>query len=297
MKQVSFHQPVLLKKSLKYLNIKPGEKYIDATLGGGGHTLAILKSGGHTLSIDCDPEAIQAARKALSHACPPRTSRCRVLPSWRLIQENFVHLKTIAHQNGFKKVAGILFDLGVSTHQLKTSRRGFSFNSEEPLDMRMDPSLTVTAADLINGLHEKELSELFEKLGDEHDKRIAAAICQARKIEPIKTCQQLTEIIVKAKKIRAGRINPATRCFQALRIAINDELNNLKKALPQALTLLKPKGRLVIISFHSGEDRIVKQFFKKNKMKILTKKPVQPSESEIKNNPASRSAKLRAAEK
>ena len=294
-----FHKPALLKEVIEYLNIKPGEKYIDATVGGGGHTEAILKRGGKVLGIDCDPEAIKAARRYLSQACPVPKFR-DVGVSWCLVRENFAHLKEVAEEKGFAQVAGIFFDLGVSSYQLETPERGFSFEAETFLDMRMDPSLKVTAADLINGLNKGELDELFSKLAQEkYSRRLAGAICRARRIAPIRTCRQLTEIVVKVKPRKKGGRHPATNCFLALRIAVNDELNNLKRALPQALALLKIKGRLVIISFHSGEDRIVKNFLKKNKdrLKILTKKPVRPTEREIKANPRSRSAKLRAGEK
>lgn len=291
-----FHKPVLLKEAISFLDIKSGEKYIDATVGGGGHSEAILKAQGEVLGIDCDPEAIQAAGEYLSSACPDT--------SWQLAQGNFAELKEIAVAHGFERVAGVFFDLGASSYQLETAKRGFSFNLEGPLDMRMDPSLEVTAADLINGLNKGELDELFSKLGEEHySRRIARSICRARKIAPITTCNQLVEIIVKSRPRRGrfDRVHPATRCFQALRIAVNDELNNLKKVLPQALELLKPGGRLVVISFHSLEDRIVKNFLKsaagEGKLHILTKKPIRPTIKEINANPRSRSAKLRAGEK
>lgn len=291
-----FHKPVLLKETTKYLAVRKGEKYIDTTIGGGGHSEAILKLGGKILGIDCDPEAIKAAGRYLSTACPNT--------SWRLVQGNFVHLKSLAKENNFTQVAGVLFDLGVSTYQLGTPKRGFSFNLEGPLDMRMDPGLSVTAADLVNGLNKGELDKLFSKLSQEyHSRRIAEAICCARRLKPIKTVKELAEIIVKAKPKRSKfvRLHPATRCFQALRIAVNDELNYLKKALPQALDLLKLDGRLAVISFHSGEDRVVKQFFRKKneakELQILTKKPVRPTLKEVGQNPRSRSAKLRAGEK
>lgn len=306
---VRFHKPVLLKETINFLEIIQGEKYIDVTVGGGGHSEAILKNGGKILGIDCDPEAIQAARRYLSTACPPAKnsqSECLGGPnaSWRLVQGNFVHLKKIAQENNFTKVAGVLFDLGVSSYQLETPGRGFSFNLEGPLDMRMDPNLSVTAADLVNGLNKGELDELFSKLGQEHySRRVAEAICRARKIAPVTTCNQLAKIILEARPRRGklDRTHPATRCFQALRIAVNDELNNLRKALPQALDLLRVGGRLVVISFHSGEDRIVKQFFQKKvksgELRILTKKPVRPTPEEVNQNPRSRSGKLRAGEK
>lgn len=292
-----FHEPVLLPEVIKYLKVEIGKKYIDATVGGGGHSKAILQFRGILLAIDCDPEAIKAARDYLASACPSGKHQ-----AWRLVRGNFKDIYQIAKKEGFLNVSGILFDLGVSSHQFDKAERGFSFNAEAPLDMRMDPNLKVTAADLINGLNKGELDELFSKLGQEHYSRcIADAICRARRIKPIKTGDELAEIIVKAKRGRFDRVHPATRCFQALRIAVNDELNNLRKALPQAVRLLEGGGRLLVISFHSGEDRIVKQFFKdkkeNNELKIITKKPIRPTIEEIRINPRSRSAKMRVAEK
>ena len=290
-----FHKPVLLKEAIEFLAVKPGEKYIDVTVGGGGHSEAILKAGGIILGIDCDPEAIKSAREYLSSACPNT--------SWQLARGNFKDLKDIAIAHGFTPVAGVLFDLGVSSYQLETPRRGFSFNLEGPPDMRMDPDLKVTAADLVNGLTENELAEIFLKFGEERfSRRIARAICRARKIRPITTTNELAEVILRARPRRGkfDRTHPATRCFQALRIVVNDELNNLKAALPQTLEILKPGGRLIVISFHSLEDRIVKNFLKlaanEGKLQILTKKPIRPTNEEVKLNPRSRSAKLRAGE-
>jgi len=298
-----FHRPVLLKETMEWLSVRAGEQYIDATVGGGGHTKEILKLKGRVLGIDCDPEAIEAAREALLVACPtPRHRGSK--PSWQLVQGGFASLGEIARRQGFSQVAGILFDLGVSTNQLESPQRGFSFKADHSLDMRMDPELAVTAADLVNGLTKKELKKLFFELGGEQQAAVVAkAIVNARRFNPIKTGRELAEIIVRAKKekIKKGKIHPATRCFQALRIAVNDELNNLRKALPQALVLLKPTGRLVVISFHSGEDKIVKGFLREmeaeKKIHILTKKPVCPSRREVSQNPRSRSAKLRAGEK
>lgn len=294
-----FHEPVLLKEVVRHLKVEKGKKYVDATAGGGGHTEAILKLSGKILAIDCDPEAIIAARNCLASACPPGKHHF-----WRLVSGNFRDLYQIAKKENFLSVSGVLFDLGVSSRQLEGGERGFSFESNAPLDMRMDPRLKVTAADLVNGLNKGELNELFSKIGQEHySRRFAKAICRARDLKPIRTAKELAEIITQAlpAKRRKSKLHPATRCFLALRIAINDELNNLKKALPQALRLLKPRGRLVAISFHSGEDRIVKQFFKnqekKGKLKIITKKPIRPTLEEIKRNPRSRSAKLRAGAK
>lgn len=290
------HIPVLLKEVIKFLAVKPNKLYIDTTVGGGGHSEAIIKKRGRVLGIDMDPKALEMARKRLASACPPG--------AFALAHGNFANLAEIAKKEGFKPVSGILFDLGISTYQLEDPSRGFSFGAEAPLDMRMDPNLKVTAKDLINVLNEGELYELFTKLGEEHYSRpIARAICRARRIKPIETCNQLVQIILRARPKRGqyDRTHPATRVFQALRIAVNDELNNLKEALPQAVDLLEPGGRLVVLSFHSLEDRIVKNFFKegseKGTLKILTKKPIRPTREEVEKNPRARSGKLRAAEK
>ncbi|MGB9911178.1 MAG: 16S rRNA (cytosine(1402)-N(4))-methyltransferase RsmH [Microgenomates group bacterium] len=300
-----FHKPVLLNKVIELLVVKKGGKYIDATVGGGGYALEIVKRGGKILGIDCDPEAIQAAGENLSLACPPLKQEkfaSRVNSSWRLVRGNFREIKKIAQKEGFGRVEGIIFDLGVSWHQLEEGRRGFSFRKEGPLDMRMDPSLKITAGDLVNNLSENELTKIFLKFGEEkRARRIAEAICRARQLKPITTTQELVEIILRALPKGKRKKHPARKCFQALRITVNNELENLKEALPQAEDLLKPGGRLLIISFHSLEDRIVKNFFneefKKGKLKILTKKPIRPTEEEKKENPKSRSAKLRVAEK
>lgn len=274
MNGTNYHVPVLLNEALEYLKIEPGEKYIDGTYGGGGHTRGIEKNGGIVLGIDQDPE------------------------SYAPVHGNFAHLKNIAQKAGFDFVAGILFDLGVSSHQLETDYRGFSFNKEGRLDMRMDPvNQTVTAADLVNAGGEKELANLFWKFGEElASRQIAAAIVAAR---PVETTNQLAKIILSVRHRTEGdRTHPATRVFQALRLAVNSELEALEEALPQAVELLKPGGRMVIISFHSLEDRIVKNFMRANRnLKVLTDKPVTPTDEEVINNARARSGKLRAAEK
>lgn len=263
-----YHIPVLLNEVLEALNVKPGEKYIDCTYGGGGHFLGIEKAGGIVLGIDQDPEA-----KAPVHG-------------------NFAHLKNIAQEHGFDPVSGILFDLGVSSHQLETDYRGFSFNKDAPLDMRMDQTLGPTAADLVNAGSESELANLFWKFGEE---RFAKAIAREIKKTKIETTDQLAKAVLRARPARkAGRgkdrTHPATRIFQALRIAVNDELAGLESALPQAVELLKPGGKLVVISFHSLEDRIVKNFMKKSEL-------ITPTDEEVSENPRSRSAKMRVYEK
>jgi len=311
MAEIFGHTPVLLQTAIKYLNVKPNQLYIDATVGGGGHAELILQKGGRVLGIDCDPEAIGVTQKRLAQACPnspffqkgEANEQGRVPPKrqWQLIKGNFANLENIVKQAKIGQVDGILFDLGATAYQLTSKRRGFSFRSNAPLDMRMDPDLNVTAADLIAALSENELYQIFTKFSQEQLARpIARAIVGARRIKPIKTCQELATIIERIYRKR-GRIHPATKVFQALRIAVNDELNNLKKALPQALRLLKKEGRLVVISFHEGEDRIVKNFLKKNsqamKLKIITKNIVRPDDEEIIINPRARSAHLRVGQK
>lgn len=293
------HIPVLLKKVIEGLKIEKGKKYIDATVGQGGHTEEILRRGGQVLGIDYDPEAIGYTRRRWK----VESRRWKIDEiNLVLVRGNFKDLKKIALSNNFNRVSGIIFDLGVSTEQLLTPERGFSFRFEAPLDMRMDPTLSVTAADLINGLNKGELYELFSRLGEEKRARaIARAVIFTRALKPITTTAQLVRVVEMVYGKKRGRIHPATKVFQALRIAVNDELNNLRVSLPQTVELLEKGGRSVVISFHSLEDRIVKQFFKseseKGRLEILTKKPIRPTFEEIRANPRCRSAKARIAEK
>ncbi len=286
-----YHIPVFEQEVTRFLDVQRGNRYIDATLGGGGHSFEILKRGGSVLGIDVDDEAIAFVKKKFS-----------INERLTLVRGNFKDIAEIARLHGFTNVSGVLFDLGVSSYQLDTQDRGFSFKNSGPLDMRMDKSLSVTAEDLVNGLTKEELYELFSKYGEEDFAfAISKSIVGARSIKPITTTGELAAII--AKSVHGGNrdIHPATRAFQALRIVVNDELHSLKTALPQALTILGKKGRIVVISFHSLEDRIVKQAFRKfakeNKGNILTDKPIVPSESEQIANRRSRSAKLRVFEK
>ncbi len=290
---MAYHRPVLLGVVVDFLNIDKGKKYIDATVGGGGHAEAILKAGGEVLGVDWDPDAVKWAKEYLAQACPDT--------SWKIVRGNFADLKKIAVQEGLKKVSGIIFDLGVSSHQLEASKRGFSFQKDALLDMRMSPSLAVTAADLLKILSKKQLYALFTQFSQEKRARaIAGAIVSARRLKPIKTTKELADLVTQVyggrRKVRG--LHPATKVFLALRIAVNSELENLRVALPQAVELLKPGGRLIVISFHESEDRIVKRFLKRERnLEVLTKKPITPSETEIKINPRSRSAKLRVGEK
>lgn len=291
----NFHIPVLLQEAIDYLNIRSDKKYIDATLGGGGHTYQILERGGKVLGIDWDPEAIEYVGKQL------KAQSSKLKSNLTLVRGNFKDLKKIALTNNFRQVNGIIFDLGISAHQLLAPERGFSFLADAPLDMRMDPQLQVTAADLINGLTKGELYELFSKLGEEHDAwAVVQAVVRARTIKPIKTCRELGDLVAQVKGGRRfkKRIHPATQVFQALRMAVNGELENLRLALPQAVELLEKGGRLVVISFHSLEDRIVKDFLKTEaRLAVLTKHPLRPTEEEKIKNPRSGSAKMRVAQR
>jgi len=295
----SFHTPVLLKEVIDFLRVKKGSKYIDATLGGGGHSEKILELGGIVLGIDQDEDAIEYVKN--------QKSEIKNRNNLTLARGNFKEIDKIAHSKSFDKVFGILFDLGVSSFQLENPERGFSYLKEGPLDMRMDKKLKVQAADLLNILTKGELDELFFKLGEERNARIISdAIVRARGIKSIRTTEDLVSVIQESlgKKGRTSALERrliAKRIFQALRIAVNDELNNLREALPDAYTLLDGRGRLVVIGFHSLEDRIVKNTFKefesRNMGKIITKKPIVPNFLEIKNNSRSKSAKLRVFEK
>lgn len=292
----TFHTSVLLKEIIDFLDVREGKKYIDATLGGGGHTVEILKRGGIVLGIDVDEEAIKYVEFRI------QSSEFRVGRELFLVRGNFRNIDEIARSKGFDRVWGIIFDLGVSSYQLDTVRRGFSFQKDAALDMRMDEDLKIKASDLVNILTKGELYELFTKLGQERNAHaISNNIIRARRIKPIEKTSELVEIIRKSSRKDFFPINPATRVFQALRIAVNDELNNLKEALPKAIELLEKNGILAVISFHSLEDRIVKNEFTRlqneNRGINLTKKPIMPNMEEIKINKRSRSAKLRIFKK
>jgi|TARA_B100001971_G_scaffold214512_1_gene252357 16S rRNA (cytosine1402-N4)-methyltransferase len=286
------HIPVLQKEVLQYLNPKPNKNFIDCTFGGGGHADNVLERigpKGKILGIDRDSEILNGAEL-----------KDRII----FVCDNFVNLKDIVKKEKFGPVQGILFDLGYCSWHLEKSERGFSFLINESLDMRYDPQSILTAEKIINSWPEKEIETILRELGEERfAKRIARGIISQRTVNPIKTTFQLIEAIKKAVPFwyQRKKIHFATKTFQALRITVNNELDNLKEALPQALEILEPGGRLVVISFHSLEDRIIKNFFKslakEGSLKILTKKPVIPTLKELKVNPRSRSAKLRAAQK
>ncbi len=280
---------MLLDTAVELLLGNGGRVYVDCTLGLGGHARRILEKNpkAYLVGIDRDPYALEKAEENLKD----------FEGRFSLYHANFSQLDQVLEQEGISKVDGFLFDLGVSMLQLK-SERGFSFQRDAPLDMRMDPRESLTAYKVVNTYSEKELERIFREYGEEkRAKSLARAIVLARAKKPIKTTGELVDIILSVIPHR-GRIHPATKVFQAIRIEVNRELENLQTALEKTLYFLTKGGRLVVISFHSLEDRIVKNFFRehKDKLKTLTKKPITPSMEEIRQNPASRSAKLRAGE-
>ncbi|MBN1135496.1 MAG: 16S rRNA (cytosine(1402)-N(4))-methyltransferase RsmH [Anaerolineae bacterium] len=303
-KAAETHVPVLYREVLTGLQVRPGGRYIDATIGAGGHASGILDTSapdGRLLGLDADPEAVTFARRALQRF----GDRAIITVS------NFRDLQAAAVAHGFEQVDGVIMDLGFSSRQLGAAERGFSFEQDGPLDMRLNPNQGRTAAELIQDLSEMELADLFWRYGEErYSRRIARAIVGAR---PVTTTRQLAELITK-RVGRREKIHPATRVFQALRIAVNDELGALAEALPQARNLLRPGGRLAVIAFHSLEDRLVKQFYQQEArdcicppdapvcvcghratLSIVTRKPIRPSGEEVSRNPRSRSARLRIA--
>ncbi len=299
MSNSNYHISVLPAETLKYLNIRPGGIYIDGTVGDGGHTRLILEAGGKVLAIDQDPEALQRTAERFGMGKELNADLTLKTEDLTLTRGNFANVSEIAKRNGFRQVDGVILDLGVSSHQMDEGSRGFSFGKDAPLDMRMDPKLGVTAADLVNALGKNELNELFNKYSQEKFSRVIAdAIVSARKVGKIETTGELAGIVESVKSVRdRGKIHPATKVFQALRIAVNDEMGNLEAGLASALLILKPGGRLVVISFHELEDRIVKKFMDNPSLKKITDGIIQASDEEINTNRRSRSARLRAAEK
>ena len=302
----ALHQPVLYHEIIHALQPKNAGRYVDGTLGAGGHARGILEAcapDGCLLGLDVDPQALALARETLA----PYGERAR------LIQTSYDSLTQTLHEIGWDEVDGILLDLGLSSMQLDTPERGFSFQQDAPLDMRFDPDSPTTAADLVNTLPQDDLADLIYRYGEERaSRRIAQAILMAR---PLQTTRQLAAVI-EAVLPRKGHIHPATKTFQALRIAVNEELDRVENVLPQAVAALKTGGRLAIISFHSLEDRIVKAYFRRESrdcicppkqpvctcghiatLKEISRKPIIPGEAEIIANPRARSAKLRIAEK
>jgi 16S rRNA (cytosine1402-N4)-methyltransferase len=288
------HVPVLLKEAIDFLNVRRGGTYIDATVGLGGHSYEIAKrlgAPGHLIGLDKDPAALEIAQAKLAGQDFPKVT---------LMQCSFAE---VGDRFGKNFADGLLADVGVSSLQLNDAARGFSFQADGPLDMRMDPRSERTAEQVVNHLDERELADVIYEFGEERrSRRIARAICRSR---PIRSTAHLAEVVSAAARPMnqaERRIHPATRTFQALRIFVNRELNDLKALLEAAPRILKPGGRVVVISFHSLEDRIVKDAFREggNKDKyfrVLTKKPVIASQEEQEFNPRARSAKLRAAER
>lgn len=275
------HTPVLLSEALEGLNLQPGGLYVDATLGGGGHTRAILQQGGRVIGFDQDPQAV-ARVTALQ------------LPNLMVVSQNFRNLRSALHQLGIGQVQGVLADLGVSSFHFDEADRGFSYRLEGPLDMRMSLE-GETAAEVVNTYDVEELTAVLRELGEEAQAwRIAQAIVAAR---PLYTTTQLAQVIQQAVGHR-GAGHPARKTFQALRIQVNDELGALRELLRQACEVLAPQGRLVVISFHSLEDRIVKHYFRQEKrLTSVTRRPLEASPEESQLNPRARSAKLRVAER
>lgn len=285
---MKYHTPVLIKEVIECLLLKPSSKVVDTTLGDGGHSLAILDrigTDGQLIGIDTSSKSLNRARKRLGR-----------FKNAILAEANFSEIQKVVEANNFGPVSGILFDLGIASWQVGESGIGLSFQHNEPLDMRFSPKLKKTASEIINHSTPKELMTIFEEYGDiRRAKQLVNRIIQVRQKSPIKTTQELVNSIRnKSPKILAP-------IFQALRIVVNQEFENLESALKQAVEILSPRGRLVVISYHSGEDRIVKHIFKDaekiNQVKILTSSPITPTQEEIRSNPRSRSAKMRALER
>lgn len=301
------HEPVMLEECISALQVQRGGRYVDCTVGGGGHAAAILEDsspGGQLIGIDADPHAIRVARGKLKPYGKDAI----------LVNENFKYLENICTRHGFSPVNGVLFDLGMSSLQLEEAGRGFSFRQDSPLDMRFSNGQDLTAADIVNTYPEAELAGLLYRYGEEQrNRQIARRIVERR---PLRTTQELARMVEQAVGGKRGRIHPATKTFQALRIAVNHELENLELALEQTANLLGNGGRIVVISFHSLEDRLVKVFFRREaqwcicppgmpacicshipRLKVLSKKVFRPSPVEVQTNPRSRSARMRVAER
>ncbi len=296
-KKEYIHESVLLEEVCELLELSKKKNVVDATLGMGGHAKEMLKAlpkSGKLIGLDADPEHLKVAKKNL------RSYKDRTI----LVHSNFGDMAEAIRENSrIKSIDAVLFDLGIASPHVDFGERGFSFMREGDLDMRFNPEQQLTAAEVVNKYGEKRLAEIFRDFGEEkRAKKIAQAICKNRKRKPFKTTKDLADFIEKLLG-RGGKIHPATRVFQALRIEVNKELDVLVEGLRQAVELLKKNGRVAVISYHSLEDRIVKNFFRDlarnngQSLKLITKKPIAPSEEEIQRNPRSRSAKLRVAEK
>ena len=301
------HQPVLLQETVAYLAVRPGGVYVDATVGEGGHAQSVLQAampGGRLLGIDLDPQVVSCARQRLWH----------LHSSSVLVQGSYIRMEELAASLGFSKPDGVLMDLGMSSFQVDTYGRGFSVQREGPLDMRYDPDMETSASHILNSYSREQLADIFSRYGEEPRAwSIAQAVVEHR---PLNTTLDLANLVAKTLGGRKKGIHPATKVFQALRIFVNDELENVKKGLKAAINLLRPGGRLVVISYHSLEDRIVKSFLAQESrgcicpssiplcacshtatLKTLTRKVITPTHEEVSRNPRSRSARLRAAER
>jgi 16S rRNA (cytosine1402-N4)-methyltransferase len=291
------HTSVLMDEAMTLLEPQRGGVYVDGTLGGGGHAAAVLALAPQStrlIGIELDPAAIAAADAVLA----------QYAPRYQIVRGNYADIAGICRRAGVSEVAGILLDIGVSSHQLDTPERGFSFKYPAALDMRLDPDGAVDAAQIVNTYSEVDLADVIFRYGEERaSRRIAKLIVAQRKRAPLTTTTELADLVAQALGGKRGKIHPATRTFQALRIAVNGELDVLTTVIPAALDLLAPGGRLVIISFHSLEDRIVKHAFRDvcaqslvRRYRLLTKHPLTASDAELAGNPRSRSAKMRAIE-
>ena len=300
------HIPALCPEVVEALQVRPGGRYVDCTVGEGGHAEAVLEAGADSaalLGLDADPEALRRARRRLE----------RFGPRVCLVNQNFTNLERLAREQGFVPVDGVLLDLGLSSLQLDEEQRGFTFRGEQPLDMRYDPRQERTADDVVNGLTEAELADIVARYGQEpRARRIARYLVAAR---PVRTTAELATIVARAVGRPRRRIHPATRTFQAIRMEVNGELDSLEAALAQAMNVLGPGGRLVVLSYHSLEDGLVKRTLREAArsggrvtcapagpgehvlgLRVVTKKPVRPSREEVSHNRRSRSARMRVAE-
>ena len=306
------HKPVMCREAIEFLHLRPGLTIVDATIGTGGHAIKILEKlspGGRLIGIDRDPDSLSIAQERLKPEGDGLASHSQSHKEFKdnltFVHADFRNIDKILAGLNIKKIDGVLFDLGVSSYQLDSAQRGFSFRYDAPLDMRMDKTSYISAYDLVNNLTEKEISNILWSFGQERwHNRIARYLVRERASSPIATTEQLKDVIIKAlpyKFTHHSRIHPATRTFQALRIAVNRELEALAEALSRIPEFLKKGSFICVISFHSLEDRIVKHDFRENVLRgsyrLITKKPLEPTEDEVADNPRARSAKMRVARK
>lgn len=296
MDKQSFHTSVMKREAIEYLQVAPKRKYIDGTLGAGGHSMEIVRAGGEVLGIDQDRQALTFARKRFLKELPAAFTNNSVL-----VYENFRNIEQLGRLHGFSQVSGVLLDLGMSSYHINASNRGFSFRRDELLDMRMDGTNDMKASDVINTASAQRLYEIFTNFGEQQRaEELINRIERARTITPIRTSFELVRIMEEVygtERINAEQDHLA-RVFQALRIAVNEELSVLREGLYGAATVLRPGGRLVVISFHSLEDRIVKLFLRQHGgFKLTSKKAIKPTDQEVYQNSRSRSARMRVAEK